>query len=173
MSLSSRWPDFRSGATYQDRHRLTARQTAAVWAGWLGTRIRWDAFVSLTFDPARAFGVSQARASREAFRWCNETARTLRQPIGWIYAPERGPNGGQWHVHVLIVGAVAEALSGAPAAAWRTRNGRIDIRSVWESCGATLYTTKTAAATGEVVWSDTLKPYVLGAPGAQNVRLHP
>lgn len=158
---------------YGDRNRLRGVEIARVWANWLGSRIPRDVFVTLTFNPKRAFGVSRARASREVFAWCQHAARVVRSPIGWIYAPERGARGGQWHVHALMVGTTAEALNGAPAAVWTTRNGRIDVRPVWDARGATLYTTKSAAATGEVVWSDTLKPYVQPATAHQRVRLHP
>jgi hypothetical protein len=56
---------------------------------------------------------------------------------------------------------------------WRARNGGIDIRPVYNVTGVTLYTTKEAAMTGELVWSDTLPRYRDRTLSTNQIRLHP
>ena len=53
---------------------------------------------------------------------------------------------------------VPGGISG-PISMWEQRNGRVDVRPVTHAQGAVLYTTKQAALSGEVVLSDTLRPY--------------
>lgn len=168
---TTRWPDFRTGTEWRTRNRLRRDEIRRTWAQWLA-RIRWDAFVTLTFDPQR-LSVNRLRASRETFNWCNDTARVLRCPIGWIYAVERGTAGGQWHSHALIVGTTAELLRGVPASQWAMRNGYVNVKPVFDVGGVTLYTTKSAAVTGELVWSDTLAGFRERVGETGTLLLHP
>ncbi len=164
------WPQTAAGDDWSTRNQLRVREMREAWGTFLG-RVRWRVFVTLTFDPKRAYPVDSVRASKEAFWWCGQTGRVLRRPVGWIYAPERG-RCGQWHVHALLVGADAVELADA-AAMWRGRNGGIDWRPVTDCIGATLYTTKVAALTGEIVWSDTLRRYRNDVADAESIGLHP
>jgi hypothetical protein len=156
----TRWSRHASGQEEHARLRGPALQLA--WGAFLG-RVRWDNFVTLTFDPKRVFPVGQERAVREAVSWCNGVARALRTPVGWVVAPER-TRSGQWHSHALLVGVEHEQAV-ALAAPWQFRNGMIDIRRVaaGDSNTIALYTTKEAAITGEAVLSDTLGRYMLAA----------
>ncbi len=144
-----------NGEDWRNRNQLR-RELSIAWASLFGG-VNWRWFVTLTFDPKRVYPVSEERASREAFRWCCDTASMLRRPLGWLYATERG-QGGQWHAHVLIVGC-CEPLD-VPVAVWRLKNGEADIREVWGAIGATEYLSKDAAIRGEVTWSDTLYRYI-------------
>lgn len=127
--------------------------------------------MTLTFDHKRIFPVRRAVASREAFRWCGELGRMLRREIAWVYAPERGRNG-QWHAHVLVAGANTAELR-TPAAVWRTRNGFVGVKEVHNRTGVALYTSKQAAATAEIVWSENLGLYRGALASRQTVALHP
>lgn len=137
------------------RNRLEGAALRSAWADLL-SRVPWKLFVTLTFDPKRVYPVSATTASREAFWWCGQTSRVLRSPVGWVYAPERGRSG-QWHVHALLVGVPDRIL--ASIEIWKGRNGFIDVQQVRDVRGVALYTTKAAALTGEVAWSDTLGRY--------------
>jgi hypothetical protein len=168
--LTTRWSVQAPGDDWPRRHRLRRSALESAWAEFLG-RVPWEFFVSLTFDPKKRFPANHGLASREAFWWCNQTSRVLRQPLAWVYAPERGESG-QWHSHALLVG-VSRAQLRVPAAMWKTRNGWIDVRPVWDLRGATLYTTKSAASSGEIVWSETLGRYRDLLHGTQTMALHP
>src|SRR4051812_1956118 len=98
----TRWPLHHGTEDDWQHGRLRRRALHTAWAKWLG-RLPWELFVTLTFDPKRVFPVNQDRASREAQKWCNETSRIYRRPIGWVVAPERGTSG-QWHAHALLIG---------------------------------------------------------------------
>jgi hypothetical protein len=141
----------RTSRDWSCRNYRRRGELAAAWSDLL-SRMPWELFVTLTFDPKRVFPVDRIQASREAFWWCCETARIYRTPIAWAYAPERGASG-LWHVHALLAGTPPGLTAAAPM--WKERNGHIDVRPVWEIRGATLYASKSAAATGEIVWSDT------------------
>jgi hypothetical protein len=160
--LTRRWPLHGRTNDWRQRHRLIGSALQRAWTDYLG-RLEWQFFVTLTFDPKRVFPVSHQLASREAFTWCNDAARIYRRPLGWVYAPERGASG-HWHVHVLMIGAPAMihgkafALQEA-AGMWTARNGNSVVRRVTDTYGVTFYTTKQAADTGELVWSDTLARY--------------
>jgi hypothetical protein len=173
--LTSKWPVQQTGDDWRRRHRLGRNHVQAAWAEYLG-QLAWQLLITLTFDPDKVFPVDQNRASREAFAWCNETARIYRRPLGWVYATERGRSG-LWHAHVLIIGApsVGGEASKLPEAAgmWTARNGKIDVRRVDDVQGITLYTTKQAAASGNLVWSDTLGRYRDALLGAPTVDLFP
>jgi hypothetical protein len=135
------------------------------------SRIKWELFVTLTFDPKKVFPVPKSTARREAFWWCGLTGCLMRRPVGWVYAPERGSSG-HWHVHALLVGT-SGSLVPAAASLWSARNGHIDVRPVSDVKGVALYTTKEAAMTGEVVWSDTLGLYSRPLGSDAVVQLYP
>jgi hypothetical protein len=159
--LTMQWPQQAPGDEWRRRYRLQRDPVRSAWAEFLG-RVPWDLFLTLTFDPGRVYPVDRDRADREAFEWCTQTARIYRKPLGWVYAPERGRSG-LWHVHVLIVGGprMAGTPSTLPEAAgmWTARNGRLDVRRIHDVPGITLYSTKQAALSGTLVWSDTLGNY--------------
>lgn len=173
--LTMQWPHQAPGDEWRRRYRLEKDEVLPAWAAFLG-RLPWQLFITLTFDPRRVFPVDQDRASREAFAWCNQTARIYRRPLGWVYAPERGKSG-HWHVHALIIGApwVGGQPSQLPEAAgmWTARNGKIDVRHVYDCKGVTLYTTKQDAAAGTLVWSDTLGRYRDALSATPTVNLFP
>ena len=129
--------------------RLSGTRLREAWASLLG-RFPWEWFVTLTFDPKRVVPVSCAVVEREATEWCNQVARMLRLPVGWVCAPERGRGGG-WHAHVLLVAKRGIWSPQAALPVWQERNGRIDARPVTDHSGIALYTTKTAAEAGTLV----------------------
>jgi hypothetical protein len=131
--------------------------------GWaeLLKRVTWEAFVTLTFDQKRCFPVSREVAVHEALKWCEYVAYVWRRPVGWAFVVECG-KGGQWHVHVLLVG-VEGARWDAPEETWKTRNGGIEVRETDDISGVARYSSKSIADEehgGEVVISDTLSRYV-------------
>lgn len=139
---------------WRDRQRIRDRNLSQAWAGWLGT-IEWEFFITLTFDPKKAGNADAKLASKEAFWFCTQAACLLRRPLGWLYAVERGRSGA-WHAHVLLIGVPGRELGEAIPAMWTQRNGMIDVQEAYFGRGATRYTTKVAAAGGEIVFSDTL-----------------
>lgn len=158
---------------WSQRFRTKGTVLAQAWAELMG-RMPWEHFVTLTFDPKRVYPVTQHVASTEAFWWCSQTAHVSRSRLGWLYATERTPSGTH-HVHVLLIG-IGDSLGAAPVAMWRQRNGFIDARPVSEQIGAVLYTTKEAATTGEVVFSDTLHSLLTthrAGDRQRTVKLHP
>jgi hypothetical protein len=70
------------------------------------------------------------------------------------------------------VGAESGELTAA-AMMWRERNGQLDCRSVNDTVGVTLYASKEAAVSGEIVWSDTLGRYLAEVKAHETVALHP
>lgn len=127
--------------------------------GWLefAGEIRWDWFVTLTFDPKRVYPVNRQRAEREALGWCQDVARAYRSRVAWLVATERG-HSGQWHAHTLLVGL---SLDLSPLAKiWELRNGRVNVQRVRGSLETLLYVTKDAAISGDIVLSDTLTHYL-------------
>jgi hypothetical protein len=151
---------------WHSRNHARREEQRAAWAGFLG-RVPWQLFVTLTFDPKR-HAADSVTASREAFWWCCQTARIYRVPAAWAYAPERGFTG-LWHAHVLMVGTpmrIPEACG-----MWKARNGHIDVRPVTDRQGASLYTSKSAALTGDIVWSDTCRRHMSSAEG--RIALYP
>jgi hypothetical protein len=131
---------------------------ATAWATFLG-RVPWEWFITLTFDPKRRFPISRDLASREAFWWCGLVGQVYRIPVAWVYAIERTSTGSH-HVHVLFVGLHHNPRWTPVVEPWRERNGSVvDVRRVNDIDGVALYTTKSVAAHGEVVWSDTLSRY--------------
>jgi hypothetical protein len=178
MMLTTRYLLHRSANNWPQRSKLRLRrkEQQRAWTDFLG-RLEWRLFVTLTFDPKRVFPIGQELASREAFWWCNETARIYRRPLGWVYAPERGTSG-QYHVHVLMIGTPRLVhghvfLLQEAAGIWRARNGNIDVRPVDDSYGVTFYSCKQAAEAGELVWSDTLFKYRDALQAAPTVNLFP
>lgn len=173
--LTMQWPQQAPGDEWRRRDRLKKDEVPPAWAEFLG-RLPWQLFITLTFDPHRVSPVDHNRADREAFAWCNQTARIYRRPLGWVYAPERGKSG-LWHLHALMIGVpfVAGQPSMLPEAAgmWAARNGRIDVRRVYDCQGVTLYTTKRDAVAGTLVWSDTLGKYRDALLAAPTVKLFP
>lgn len=145
-----------SNGRWRERLSFRGEALARAWEAFVG-RVPWDAFVTLTFDPKRRFPVSRDRASREAFRWCGQAAYMFARPLAWLYATERAASG-LWHAHALIAGASTSAVEGA-AAIWEARNGRTDVRPVFDAPGAVFYASKFAAEDGEVVVSDTIERY--------------
>ncbi len=159
--LATRWPLHQDTEKDWRHGRLRRGAVHNAWAQWLG-HLSWELFITLTFDPKKVFPVGQDRASREAVRWCNDTSRAYRRPLGWVVAPERGTSG-QWHGHALMIGVpmargelsrLSEALG-----MWEARNGSIRVDPVDRVSGITLYTTKQAAAAGTIVLSDTMHRY--------------
>lgn len=150
------WPGTLPGDEWTARSRTRSRDLHVAWTNLLG-RLSWEWFVTLTFDPKKVFPVGRQLASRETFWWCGQTGRLLRKPVGWVYAVERGGSG-LWHAHVLLIGASVERLT-APTAMWIARNGFVRSVPVSDARGAALYTTKSAAGSSEIVWSDTLARY--------------
>lgn len=148
----------------REAERLRGALLVAVWGVYLGL-IKWNALVTLTFDPKRTYSVSQDRAVREAIAWCNDMERALRRPLGWVVAPERGPSG-RWHAHVLVVGTDAMSLR-TLGASWRARNGFLDARAVNadEHAAVAVYASKEAALTGSVVMSDTIQRHIPALTG--------
>ncbi len=154
--LSSRaWPQPRTDDRWTNRARFRRDGLREAWASFLG-RVPWEVFVTLTFDPARTFPVGRELASREAFWWCGFVGHVFRRPIGWAYAVERG-TGGSWHAHGLFIG-IGDRPWTAPTAAWRERNGHVDVQGVADSRRVALYTAK-SINDDEVVLSDTLGQY--------------
>jgi hypothetical protein len=133
--------------------------------------VRWRLFVTLTFDPRRVYPVRRETADREAFWWCGQMSRLLRRPLGWLYAAEQG-RCGQWHAHVLIVGADSGEMTAA-IMMWRQRNGELHCQHVTDTVGVTLYASKDAALAGEIVWSDTLTKYRTDVHREEIIALHP
>ena len=76
---TTQWPVTRE-ARWSGRYRLRGDALSRAWGVFLG-RVPWELFVTLTFDPKRVFPASERRASREAFRWCNDTAHTFRSAL--------------------------------------------------------------------------------------------
>ena len=148
---------------------IRGQELVAAWGERLGT-LPWEFFVTLTFDPKRVYPVGARRAEKEAVWWCGQVVHLQRRSIGWLCACERGRSG-LWHVHGLLIGV--KTLGRAPAAMWRARNGRCDVRPVTAGMGAVLYTTKDAARTGEVYFSDTLSQYCRQPRGGSVVALYP
>lgn len=167
--LTTRWPGAAPARDWSSRVRVRGAMLLMAWVEFLG-HIPWTLFVTLTFDPKRGFPVGRQRASREALTWCGHVGWTLRRPVAWLIAPERGASG-LWHVHVLLVG-VPHDIS-ALAKMWELRNGRIDVRPVTSTAGIVLYSTKQAAHSGEVLLSDTLAEYRNRLSGETRVRLYP
>ena len=174
-------PSTRTTSTWRGRSRsdtahahLSGSVLSLAYAEFLG-RVRWEVMITLTFDPRRRFPVSRDRAVQEAIKWANTLAYAVARPIGWLIAAERG-RGGSWHAHVLIVGVDERAVEPV-ASLWRSRNGRLDIKPVYEGTGAVLYTTKTAADEGQVVVADTLatylKDHVAAVAPTTVIELHP
>lgn len=152
---TTRWPEVTHAKDWSKPLRVRGPLLRMAWVEFLD-RVPWKWFVTLTFDEKRVFPVDQSRAAREAVRWCGLIGWTLRRPVGWLVAPERGASG-LWHAHALLVG-VPNDIS-AFASIWQVRNGRIDVQRVVSSPGVVLYTTKEAACTGTVLLSDTLSRY--------------
>ena len=158
---------FTQGRDWESRRHGRKGELVAAWSDFLG-RVPWELFATLTFDPKRVYPVDRVMASREAFWWCNALAHMYRVPAVWAYAPERGATG-LWHAHALLQGTPKRI--GEACAVWKARNGHIDVRPVSDGRGITMYASKSAAATGEIVWSDTCRRF---APIAQaKVQLYP
>lgn len=164
--LTSAWPD-----TVAAQAGLTGARLWDAWETLLG-RFPWQWFITLTFDPKRVFPVSRAVVEREATWWSNLVSKTLRLPVGWVCAPERG-RGGLWHGHVVMLAKTPRWSPEAALPAWRERSGRIDARRVTNQAGMALYLTKAAAAQGTIVLSDTLLRYRHLAGGKVVVPLCP
>jgi len=151
------------------RATVAIPQLHRAWDEFLG-HLPWDYFVTLTFDPKRVFPVGRERARREALAWCNTVAATLRLPVGWLVALERGRSG-LWHAHVLLIGVPQDI--NAAAGVWHARNGRIDVQRVTAASGALLYSSKEAYSTGEICLSDTLYRYLGPAADSGSAELYP
>lgn len=167
---TTRWPVPSFSDRWESRSHAGGSDLSRVWADYLG-RLRWEWFVSLTFDPKRVFPVSRELGSREAFWWCGTLGHIYRRPAAWVYVVERSPSGA-WHAHALIIGIGAPRWLAA-AEAWRTRNGMIDIQPVADIGRVTLYSTKTLADGGEIVLSDTLVRYKRRIAEASTADLYP
>ena len=72
-----------------------------------------------------------------------------------------------------VVALHPNSCEALPADIWRTRNGFAQVQPVGSVAGVTLYTTKSDAASGEPVWSDTLSRYSEPLAGSAIVGLHP
>ena len=150
------WPKPIADDRWRGRTRLEGEVLAAAWAEFVGC-VGWTRFWTLTFDPARRFPVGQELASREVFAWLKQPARVQRQPIAWVYAPERGPSG-LWHAHALTIGTI-DKVEDYMMLDWQLRNGHAHVAAVTDGMKAVMYATKEAALSGEVVCSDTLSKY--------------
>ncbi|MFN7916899.1 MAG: hypothetical protein U0Q55_16260 [Vicinamibacterales bacterium] len=170
MALTTKWPTLNLAAEWKGRHKIKPHNVRRAWDDYLG-RFPWEWFCTLTFDPNRAHS-KRDLVDREAFDWCNLTARTVRRPIGWVYAPER-TRSGAWHAHVLMTGGIERRELRASEAFWRARNGILDIKAVWERRGVSIYTSKSASMAGTLVCSDTLMRYRSGLQDSVLVALHP
>jgi hypothetical protein len=109
--------------------------------------------VTLTFDRKKLRGVDRDRAAKETLSWLKCAGYVSRCSLAWVYVVERGKNG-RWHGHVLFAdaGAVNWRLL---EAVWQERNGRLDVRPVYNARGVSLYTTKSSQG-DEVVVADTV-----------------
>ncbi len=168
---TTRWPLL----TPSESGELLRRQDLhSAWGKVLG-RIRWELFVTLTFDPKRVFPLNSERAMREARKWCDHASWMYRRPLGWACAPERGKSG-HWHAHVLLIGV--PAVNGTPSllqeaqSVWRVRNGFIAVERVTGVSGIAMYTSKEAAVTGEMVVSDNIGEYRSALADTETVKLH-
>lgn len=177
MVTTTRWPALNPGAEWKTRTRLKPQEgqrelsdVRRAWDEYLG-RFPWEWFCTLTFDEDRA-NCTRERADREAFEWCNLVGRTLRRPVGWVYAPERSKSGA-WHAHALLTGVVERRNLKPLEGCWRLRNGHIHVTPVWDRRGVSLYASKCAAMAGTLVWSDTLGRYVDALRAAPVVALYP
>ena len=142
---------------WSNRNYRRRRELAIAWSDLLG-RVPGGSCLSRSRSIRSAyFRWDRMMANREAFWWCCEAARLHRSPIAWAYTPEQGRTG-LWHVHALLAGTPPHI----PVACemWKVRNGHIHVQAITDVYGATLYASKSAAATGEIVWSDTCRRYV-------------
>ena len=64
-------------------------------------------------------------------------------------------------------------LGKAPASMWEQRNGLFHARPVDDTRRSVLYTTKDAALSGEIVFSDTLRRYCTVPAAVSRVDLYP
>lgn len=158
--LTTKWPERGGADVWSARNSLRGELLHSAWTEML-SRFQWEWFCTLTFDPKRVSSCGHSTASREAFRWCNDSARVMRRNLGWVYAPER-TRSGAWHVHALLLGGISDVDIRAPRAMWQARNGNVDVRPVVDVRGAALYSSKEAARTGELVWSDSIGSFRIG-----------
>lgn len=156
---TTRWPSPIRDERWRARGRVQGDDLPEAWATVFG-KVPWATFWTLTFDAERRFGakgrygVGQELASREAFAWANQSARVQHKPVGWVYGTERGRNG-LWHVHALTTAAPSR-VNDYLTLDWQLRNGHVHSRLVTDLRSAVLYTSKEAALTGEMVFSDTM-----------------
>ena len=166
---TTHWPESATIRNWSNRVRVPGAMLRLAWVDFMGC-VPWDLFVTLTFDPKRAFPVGCTRAEKEALKWCGLIGWTLRCPVAWLIAPERGGSG-QWHAHVLLAGVTGD--TSALATIWELRNGGIKVQPVSNAQGAVLYSTKEAALSGEVMLSDTLSLYRDRLTDKPRVSLYP
>ena len=150
--------------------RVHQRDVAVAWQ-FLG-RFPWEQAVTLTVDPKRfSRPVRKEYVEREAVRWCQEVARAVRYPVGWLVATESGRSG-LWHSHALLTDVGTDEAT-ALAKLWEIRNGRTHVRAVTDAVGATMYGTKHAGQCGDVVVSDSLPSYRSRLRPTVAMPLHP
>ncbi len=61
------WPETAPTRNWSNRVRVRGAVLLVAWVELLG-HVRWDLFVTLTFDPKRVFPVGCTRAGKEAFK---------------------------------------------------------------------------------------------------------
>lgn len=148
--------------------RIPKSKLQLAWEGFLG-HLRWQHFVTLTFDPKRVYPVGNLRAANEVRKWCGLVGWTCRKPVGWLSTLERHRSG-QWHAHALLIGVQGDLEP--LVTLWERRNGEISVKPITDGGGAILYTTKQAALEGEIEISDTLSRYKGSRMSLSGVQLY-
>ncbi len=155
QTRTTKWPCSTKGQGGSNHLRVRRGELQTAWVALL-RGVPWRHFVTLTFDPKRRFPINSKLATRDALTWCGYLGWAFRRPVAWLIAPERGRSG-QWHSHVLIAGAPSD-LS-CVASIWQQRNGHFHSRTIDNQTRAVLYSTKEAALSGEILFSDTVGLY--------------
>lgn len=137
---------------WRERRRLSGDELRRAWGEVLG-RIRWEMFVTLTFNGKQVRDVSRDLAAREAFWWLCHVARLRRRPVLWACAVERHKTKG-WHAHAVLEG-LGEPNWRNLVGAWRERNGNAHVEPVYSGTGIAMYATKQVTCR-EVMLSDTI-----------------
>jgi hypothetical protein len=151
--------------------RFRGQELHAAWAAFL-SRVPWQDFATLTFDPKRRFPAGRELTDRETARWCHDLGWVSRRPVGWAYALERRPSG-MWHAHALVVGLPASLWRFA-SQSWELRNGLIHVQEIDRTPHRVcLYVSKEAAMENEVVVSDTMVRYAGRLSPVPRVALYP
>jgi hypothetical protein len=119
---------------------------------WSLGKIRWQAFVTLTF---RGEPPGCARANRNVRTWLIGVARFARVPYNsvlWVVRPELGEKTGRYHFHVLIAGLPQHVvnITFLKRIAYRWQFGFSDVRLWLDGLDAESYVCKAGANTYEL-----------------------